>query len=259
MKTRVLAGAAVAALALAAAPASASSIGHFAPAGTPGGVLDGYVGSGISNDNMVLSSGSGISLGLKSHDRFAGDWGPASMSGGFGVYDVLPGLGPDTTGSGATRWSYLWAIDFGSAAPGDYGVRVKLDFDPTAGPVADEDWYILEYTGLFADTSIGDSQSMGFNWYDPAGFPAGFVDGAVGPSSFGFSEFISVDQSANYADIDVFAAGEYRVMVEVYEIDGDVVTSAGMIVNVVPLPPAAFAGLAGLAGVAVMRRRFRSS
>ena len=249
MKFTSLTGLAAAALLAAAAPATAVTIGSFDPAGTGTRTnLNGYIGTGISNQNMVTDSAGGITLGLKSIEAFVGDWGPATLDGYRGVYTVSAGLGADTNpanlASNPTAWSYTIAYDLsGVANPLDYGLRVRLDFDPAEGPVGAGDWYQIEVAGL--TTQGGDSQTMGFDWY------AGFGDGPAP----GFPN-VTFSGTANYNYIDVLALGRYDVEVEIFELStGNVIVATAMNVMVVPLPPAAWAGLAGLAGAAVLRRR----
>ncbi|MHC4810829.1 MAG: hypothetical protein ACYTEV_10755 [Planctomycetota bacterium] len=248
MKNASLTGLAAAALLAVAAPATAVTIGSFDPDGTGTRTnLNGSIGTGISNQNMVIDSAGGITLGLKSIHRFVGDWGAATLDGDRGVYTVSAGLGADTDpanlASNPTAWSYTLAYDLGSANPLDYGLRVRLDFDPADGPVGAGDWYQIDVAGL--PSQGGDSQTMGFDWY------AAFSDGAAP----GFPN-VTFSGTANYSDIDVLALGRYDVEVEIYELGtGNVVVATAMNVMVVPLPPAAWAGLAGLAGAAVLRRR----
>lgn len=249
MKIASLTGLAAAALLAVAAPATAVTIGSFDPAGTGTRTnLNGYIGTGISNQNMVIDSAGGITLGLKSIHRFVGDWGAATLDGDRGVYTVSAGLGADTNpanlASNPTAWSYTLAYDLGGVAnPLDYGLRIRLDFDPADGPVGAGDWYQIEVAGL--TTQGGDSQTMGFDWY------AAFSDGPAP----GFPN-VTFSGTANYSDIDVLTMGRYDVEVEIYELGtGNVVVATAMNVMVVPLPPAAWAGLAGLAGAAVLRRR----
>lgn len=256
MNTKTIIGLAAASLVAIAAPASASTIGHFAPAGAAGGNLNAYIGSGISNDNMVLDSAGGISLGLKSHNRFSGDWGAATLDGDRGVYSVDPGAGPG--GAGLTKWSYLYVVDFGSETATEYGIRVKLDFDGADGDVADGDWYVIDFPmdALFGN-SFAQSETMGFDYYGSLLEGTNTVD-LGGGNMYDYM----VSGSDNYIDIDPNTAGRYDVEVEIYALDsngaftGDAVVASAMSVVVVPLPPAAWAGLAGLAGAAAMRRRF---
>lgn len=252
MKTRTRFGFAAASLIVIAGSANATTIGHFAPAGAAGGNLNGYVGTGISNDNMVLDGGSGISLGIKSQHRFNGDWADATDAGDRAIYRALPGVGEvtgediDPTGR-ATTWDYLYAIDFGTAVSESYGLRLMLDFDAAIGEPAA--YVTIEQafgTGL---EKTGDSQSMGFSFWDGLA-----TIGTNAPVTLGG---VTYTNAMFYQQIDPNEAGHYDVRFEVYELaSGDIVAEAAMTVVVVPLPPAAWAGLAGLAGAAVMRRRF---
>ena len=269
MKTRFLAGAATAALALAAAPASAMSLGTWTGSIGNGVDLDGYVGEGIPAGNMAIDTDptTGISVGLKSIHRYVGDWAPATFNATSGRYEyrALPGVGQinaagdlDPTGE-ATKWSYTVAWDFGDADTANYGIRYRLDFSPADGEVASGDWY--EFT-ITPDSNPlpaqdGDSQSMGFDWYGDVSDGTNDLLTSEGTDT-GLD--ITFAGTANYQDIDVFAAGRYDVDVEIFDLtSGDVIAGSAISIIVVPLPPAAFAGLAGLAGVAMMRHRLRSA
>jgi hypothetical protein len=195
--------------------------------------LNNYIGTGISNKNMLVDSADGITLGIKAHHRFDGDACEATRDGDRAVYTAPTG----GDGGGLIYWNYDFVYDFGSAITAPltalYGIRVRLDFDPADGDVANGDWYQMEYA---IDSNLessgpqgGGSQNMGFAWFGPpssGGSIAGDFD--QGPPSYA-----KWSGTENHMTIDPAAEGRYDVEVEIFELSsGDVIVSAAMYVLV---------------------------
>ena len=189
-------------------------IGVFDPTPSDGGDLDGLVGQGISNDNMIVNSANGVTLALKSQHRFVGDWCAPILDGDRYVFTASTGLGQcsaATCGSSPTTWDYLYVWDVPTV--NYYGIRIRLDFNPAVSPV---NWYQFEYP--LSTLQGGDSQSMGFNWYPL------FVDGvnSILPG-------VTFSGTANYQDINVATEGRYDVVVEIFELSsGTVIVTTKM-------------------------------
>ena len=135
----------------------------------------------MSNANFVVDQASGITLGLKSHERYNGDWCPATYVDGRGVYHAHagPGRRPETGHTAwlkfkGTTWSYYYAYDLGENDPALYGIRVRLDFNPATVPAARNTWYTYEIFGHrnggedlpgLPSARAADSQSFGWDWW----------------------------------------------------------------------------------------------
>ena len=164
------------------APPATSSLADF-PTFDSASNMNSYTGggTGVSNANFVVDQASGITLGLKSHERYNGDWCPATYVDGRGVYHAHagPGRRPETGHTAwlkfkGTTWSYYYAYDLGENDPALYGIRVRLDFNPATVPAARNTWYTYEIFGHrnggedlpgLPSARAADSQSFGWDWW----------------------------------------------------------------------------------------------
>lgn len=192
--------------------------------------LNGIVGTGISNANFVRMANGGVEIGLKTIERFQGD-----LSNTNEVYTATAGTSTSSSGLLGSTWNYVLAVDLGDKTISDFQIDLLLDFDAAEDAT---DYVNLDITGIFESqqlgglSTFGDSQNFLFNfWQTDFGAPA----------------------------FDPFATGEYEMRLSVRDrVTDAVVAEVFNTVNVVPLPPAAFAGLGllgSLAGVRAIRRR----
>jgi len=197
--------------------------------------VDNFIGgSGNGNTNYIVDTAGGVMLGLKSKNRYYGEWCPATIDSGRAVYVAAAGLGEFPAGvtssaaDGLTKWSYDYVFDVGTNDVSNYGLRIRFDFDPAYGNVPNNKWYQVEspLTPISGSTTQGgESWTMGWNNF-------GLVPADGTYSGLTFSG------SANYMDIDPNAAGRYDVEVEIFELNGgNVVVSAAMYVLVVDVVP----------------------
>ena len=186
------------------------------------------VGNGQPNSGFVVNTNNGIETGLSSFYRFLGGTNNAITSN---VYEFNRGASP-TSGIDPTpvpalaAWNAQFHVNLGSRNFSTTLVQIVIDWDPTAG--VDAVTYNLSAAlGNNANLSIYQgSQNLGFAFWGHAFNPN--------------------------------ATGEYNISILTRDLSLNVLSSVDMVVQVVPLPPAAIAGcsaLACVAGVGLIRRR----
>jgi hypothetical protein len=201
-----------------------------------GSSLDAFVGDGIPNSNMVVSRAGDVQVGLKAIERFVGD---LATNAAGDRYIAQPGFSP-TSGSNPTpstnaTWNYVYAIDLGSSLTlGDVQIDFYVDFDPSSATDfthIDVSTFIdANAPSLNGSNKLGDSQNLAFSFWN-----------LIYGQSF-----------------DPNAPGLYNFSLTLRDAQGSLITQNDMTVQVVPLPPAAWAGLATLGaafGVRKLRRR----
>jgi hypothetical protein len=216
MRIVLIAGAAAMAVASA---AHASSLQSFGSTGN----LNGYVGTGISDADMVVSTSGDLKIGIKGFERFVGD----VANNGVDTFYAQPGFSAFAP-SGSATWNYVFAVDAGTNALSNYNVKLLVDFDPSAGTSFVE----ADYSSfLGASSKFGDSQNLAFNFWSSL---------------------------PGYQAFNAFAPGKYDFVLNVApKSNPNNVLSSAMSVVVVPLPAAVWAGMAllGAAGVGRFARK----
>lgn len=223
-------------------------------------------GSGNANGSFTVNQDNGVELGLRAKVRFDDNNQPQNQfnSNGDGSYTFNAGLPPTGFGfaAGSTStatWNFEFSIN--SDFEGTSGTKLSgltyllsIDFDPAAGV---ENFQSFDPINLpFADHAIGDN-----NTASGAGTSAGdatqygtLIDGNnVAQNSWNMEFF---DNAGAGFSFDGRTKGEYVIMLEAFNDEGDVVSMTSITVNVVPMPAAA--GMAGLGLLAIGTRRRRA-
>lgn len=133
------------------------------------------VGSGISNENMIVSRNCDIELGMKAIRRFEGDFDPIINTYLFGLGNSLNQANDGVLDSLA-RWNYVISIDLGPYTFEDLDVNFEIDFDIEQFTPSSEK-YIVDVdqeaiaAGLGGTGFLQDSQNLGFSFWQDIGDP----------------------------------------------------------------------------------------
>ncbi len=222
---------AVGVIAAAASVALGDTVDFNATLDFPGSAyLDGIVGDGISNANFVRSVSGDIEVGLKAIERFVGD-----LNNDDDTYFATTGTSVSPSGLQGSTWNYVLAFDLGSSTVSNYQIDLAVDFDPAAGAT---NFVTLDYTAALEANSLGGLSTFG----DSQNLLFDFWQTVLGAPSF-----------------DPNAIGEYELRLTIRDRNTNAIEAeVSNTINVVPLPPAAFAGLGllgSLVGVRAIRRR----
>lgn len=232
---------------------------------TPGVIF----GSGNANGSFTIDTGSGVELGLRAKVRYNSSGSPENTfnwdGGSTYTFDPANGNPP----ADRAMWNFEWSInsDVDGSNGSDDPVKnlnhftyelamFKVNADGT--DLADA--FTFDPINLaFADHSIGDNTTTASTdtvAVDSTAYAGLIADNNVAQNSWNYGFFNGTGFGA-LEGIDPSLAGSYIIRLTAF--DGSVaVASSEITVNVVPLPPAAFAGLGllgSLAGVRAIRRR----
>jgi len=230
-------------------------------------------GSGNANGSFTIATGSNIEIGLRGKLRYNSLGQPENTFNQVGSSNTYRfDKGAPVSNPNRGLWNFEWSINTDVSGSGSTGSQLndfyyslqmfKLDADGT-NPADAVSFDLINLP--YADHSIGDNST---------GNGAG-VEAASGniPQYQGLiSNFNVAQNSWNYDFFDASgnaledwnpnAAGTYLIRLTVFENNGGAIgnelLSNSINIQVVPLPPAAFAGLGllgTLAGVRAIRRR----
>ena len=242
--------------------AGLASAGQSFDANVTGDVI---FGSGNANGGFTVNQDNGLELGLRAKVRFDSNNQPQNIfnSNGDGTYTFRAGLPPSGFGfapnsTSTATWNFEWSInsDF-EGTSGDklnaYTYVMKIDFDPSSGT------NFLEFdpvNQVFADHAIGDNNTAngaGTNATDALEYASLINGNNIAQNSWNMEFF---NDSGLGFPFDGRVAGEYDIVLEAFDAEGDLLVSNSITVfTVIPLPGAsAMAGL-GLIAVGTRRRR----
>ena len=219
--------------------------------GTPeyGATLDAgwHIGAGMSADNFAVYRDGAVELGLKAHERFAGDL-PQSA----GVYTAPRGTSWfETGGYDVAKWNfdasiflyqpggvdYLWvdglAIVTGGTPIdvfGNHEVDLYVDFNPAMG---NADRSKIDLTGVLFGAGIDLDSVIGLQLSENLMFD--YLSGLPGA-----------------ADFDPYSPGDYEFTLAINSAEERTVD---MTVHVIPVPGAILLGILGLVGTAGLKLR----
>jgi hypothetical protein len=227
-------------------------------------------GSGNADTNWTATQGNGIEIGLRAKLRFNDSNSPEDTfnSDNNGTYTFAAGLPPTGFGFAANStstatWNFEWSVNTdkngtSNEVLSDYTYQISIDFDPGAGT------NFLQFDPInqtWADHAIGDNstangagtKAAGSATSPDTGSYEGLIDNNnIAQNSWNMEFF---DNAGGGFPFDGRTLGEYTIMFEVFDSEGDLVGTNSILINVVPMPAAsAMAGL-GLIAVGTRRRR----
>lgn len=221
-------------------------------------------GSGNANGSFTIGTGSGVEIGLRAKTRYNSSGAPENTfnwdGGNTYTFDPANGNPP----ADRAMWNFEWSIN--TDVNGDSGNDLSDFFYELALFKVDADGSDLSdafvfdpINTLYADHSIGDNTTTSATDSvagDPISYLSLISSNNVAQNSWNYGFFNGVGTGA-LEGIDPSLAGKYIIRLTAFNMDG-AVASSEILVNVVPIPPAAFAGLGllgGLVGVRAIRRR----
>jgi len=227
-------------------------------------------GSGNANGGFTVGQDNGVEIGLRAKLRFDSNNQPQNQfnSNGDGSYTFQAGLPPTgfgfAPGSTSTAlWNFEWSVntDFEGTSGqmlNELTYIMSIDFDPGVGT---ENFLSFDPINTpYADSAIGNNSTA-----NGAGTSAAFGDVAGYASLIGSNNVAQNSWNMEFFDnagagfgFDGRVAGEYVIMLEAYDSEGDIVSFSSIIVNVVAVPMPAAGAMAGLGLLAVGTRRRRA-
>lgn len=244
---------------------AACAIAFGASAALAGDVNPGVIfGSGNANGSFTIDSNSGVEIGLRAKTRYNSS-GVAENTfnwDGGSTYTFDPANG--SPAANRAMWNFEWSIN--TDVDGDTGNNLSdftyqlalFSIDSDGTNLADA--FVFDpINTLYADHSIGDNSTTAATDSvagDPISYASLIAGNNVAQNSWNYGFFNGLGSGA-LEGIDPSMAGTYIIRLTAFDGTG-IVASSEITVNVVPLPPAAFAGLGllgGLVGVRAIRRR----
>lgn len=249
---------------------TAAAIAATASLATADNVTPGVIfGSGNANGGFTVATGNGIQLGLRGKVRYNSLGQPENtfnQVGNSNTYRFNPSAGV-APGARAT-WNWEWSINSnvdGTGANLDQFCYEISIYELSNGPVGAASGDIINGVVTGFDHSFGNNSTTAAN--DTVGTIANYAtliansNVAQNSSNFAFlSSFFSGTSMDGWARGDL---GTYVITLKAFEklaggAQGAELLSNSVNIQVVPLPPAAFAGLGllgALVGVRAVRRR----
>jgi hypothetical protein len=206
-----------------------------------------HIGTGLSADNFAIYRDDSVELGLKAHERFAGDLPQIA-----GVYTAPAGTSWFTAGGyNVAKWNfdasvflyqgtgitYEWQnglamVTAGTPtdAFGNHQVDLYVDFDPAQG---NTDRAMIDLTGVLYDAGADLDKVIGLQLSENVMFQYMLALPGAG-------------------DFDPYALGDYEFTLAIGSAQE---RQIDMTVQVVPVPSAILLGVLGLVGTAGLKSR----
>ena len=244
---------------------AASVIALTAMSALGGDVNPGVIfGSGNANGSFTIGTGGGVEIGLRAKTRYNSGGAPENTFNwdGGNTYTFNPNEG--NAPSNRAMWNFEWSInsdvnDSTGNNLDDFSYELAL-FKVNADGTDPSDAFVFDpINTLIADHSIGDNSTTSSTDSvagDPITYLSLISSNNVAQNSWNYGFFNGAGTGA-LEGINPSLPGQYIIRLTAFDINGEVATSE-ILVNVVPLPTAAFAGLGllgGLVGVRAIRRR----
>lgn len=223
-------------------------------------------GDGNANGGFTVNQDNGLELGLRAKVRFDGSNQPQNIfnSNGDGSYTFQAGLPPTGFGfapnsTSTATWNFEWSVnsDFEGTSGevlSDYSYMLKIDFDPGSGT------NFLAFDPIsqtLADHAIGTNSTGngdGDTAADAAEYASLIGSNNIAQNSWNMEFF---DDAGSGFPFDGRLAGEYEIVLEAYNAEGDLVVENSITINVVAVPLPAASAMAGLGLIAMGTRRRR--
>lgn len=221
-------------------------------------------GSGNANGSFTVGTGGGVEIGLRAKTRYNSGGAPENTFNwdGGNTYTFNPSNGNPP--ADRAMWNFEWSInsDVSDSTGNDLNdfIYEMALFKVGADGTDLADALVFDpINTLYGDHSIGDNTTTSATDTiagDPGAYAALIASSNVAQNSWNYG-FFNGSGAGVLEGIDPSAAGQYIIRLTALDGSG-VVASSEILVNVVPVPPAALAGLGllgGLIGVRVVRRR----